>query len=68
MSAKRLIIHLENCDYIVPAFQRIINALPEYYRFRPNDDRRLTIRFDEHGVMLIYHDVKDLVLFTQEKQ
>ena len=68
MSGKRLIIHLENCDSDAHALRRVISALPEYYRLKPDDGRRLTIRFDSQGVMAIYHDMKDLTLFTQEKQ
>ena len=67
MSAKRLIIHLENCDSDAHALQRVIRALPEYYRLKPDDGRRLTIRFDSQGVMAIYHDMKDWVLFTERK-
>ena len=62
----RLIIHFENCDDKLMALIRVYKALPEYYRLKGEDDRRLTIRFDAQGAMIIYHDREDIVVFTQK--
>lgn len=62
MSAKKLIIYLGDTK-LDEALEWIKQALPVYYECRAKDDRRLTIRFDEHGTMAVYHDVKDLVGF-----
>ena len=61
----RLIIHLDNCDDKQLALLRVYGALPEYYRLKGEDDRRLTVRFDGKA-MAIYHDRKDVCLFTRE--
>lgn len=62
----RLIIHLDNCEDKLMALLRVYKALPEYYRFKGEDDRRLTVRFDG-DTMAIYHDRKDVVLFGAMK-
>ena len=63
----RLLIHLDNCDDKLMALIRIYKALPEYYRIKGEDDRRLTVRFDREGAMIIYHDRKDVVIFGATK-
>lgn len=45
------------------ALLRVYKALPEYYRLKGEDDRRLTIRFDG-DVIVIYHDNKDICAFS----
>jgi len=61
----RLIIHLDNCDDKPMALLRVSKALPEYYRSKGEDDRRLTIRFDGDA-LIIYHDRSDICIFSQE--
>ncbi len=65
MIPKRLIIHFENCDDAQLALLRICRALPIYYQNKPINNRRLTVRFDEQGAMVIYHDRSDIVIFGQ---
>lgn len=69
MKPRRLIIHFENSDDLPEglsdALLRIRYALPRYYEFKPQNDRRLTVRFDETGNMIIYHDRSDIVIFGQ---
>lgn len=61
----RLIIHFNEGQNKQIALLRISNALSEYYRLRPpEDDRRLTVQFDENGAIVIYHSRKDVVLFS----
>ena len=62
----RLIIHLEGDINKQFALMRVSNALPEYYRLKGKDDRRLTVRFERYNIMAIYHDKTDLVFFSQE--
>ena len=58
----RIIIHIGDCEDKLMALLRVYSALPEYYRLKGEDDRRLTVRF-EGDAMLIYHDRKDMVIF-----
>ena len=67
MKPKRLIIHFENCEDPQTALLRIYRALPLYYEIKPKNDRRLTVRFDAQGTMMIYHDREDVVLFAEAK-
>jgi len=60
----RLIIHLDNGQDKLMALLRVYRALPEYYKLKGEDDRRLTVMFND-DVMVIYHDRKDIVLFSQ---
>ena len=62
----RIIIHIDNHEDKLMALLRVYRALPEYYRFKGEDDRRLTVRFED-GAMLIYHDRKDMVIFGATK-
>jgi len=62
----RLIIHLDNCEDKLMALSRVYRALPEYYRLKGENDRRLTVRFDGDA-MVIYHDRKDAVIFGAMK-
>ena len=62
----RIIIHIGNCEDKLMALLRVYKALPEYYRFKGEDDRRLTVRFEDEA-MLIYHDRKDMVIFGAAK-
>lgn len=62
----RLIIHLDNCEDKLMALLRVYRALPEYYRLKGEDNRRLTVRFDGDA-MAIYHDPKDIVIFGAMK-
>jgi len=57
----RLIIHLNDCDK-QESIQRVAWLLPEYYRLKGEDDRRLTVMCNG-DVMTIYHDQKDVVIF-----
>lgn len=59
----RLIIHIVGRNKL-EAIRRVQNALPEYYRLKGEDDRRLTVSFDGDS-MAIYHDRKDIVIFSQ---
>ncbi len=60
----RLIIHLDDCEDKQAALLRVYNGLPEYYRLKGEDDRRLTVRFEDKA-MIFYHDRSDVVIFTQ---
>ena len=60
----RLIIHLDNCVDKQKALLRVYLALPEYYRLKGENDRRLTVRFDG-PTMAIYHDRTDVTLFSR---
>ena len=59
----RLIIHIDSGEDKLMALLRVYKALPEYYRLKGEDDRRLTIRFDG-DVIVIYHDNKDICAFS----
>ena len=61
----RLIIHFDNCEDKLMALLRVYRVLPEYYRLKGEDDRRLTVRFDGDA-MIIYHDRTDGCVFAQE--
>lgn len=62
----RLIIHLDDCPDTTEGLRRIANALPVYYESHPDQGQRLTIRFEPDGALLIYHDWKSLIIFTQQ--
>jgi len=64
MNPKRIIINTENCDNIPLMLCRLKNNLTEYYKHRPQDGNRVTVRLDKNGAMFIYHKMKDLAIFT----
>lgn len=63
MKPKRLIIHMEGVDSLAVALTRIAHAIPKYYEYKGESDRRLTVRFLEDNHMVIYHDKTDMVIF-----
>ena len=67
MKPRQLIIHFENCDDPQMALLRVYKALSIYYEHKRQEDKRLTVRFDKQGAMIIYHDKGDVVIFGQEK-
>jgi len=58
----RLIIHFDGCEDKLMGLLRIYRALPEYYRVKGENDRRLTVRFDGDA-LIIYHDRSDVCIF-----
>jgi hypothetical protein len=66
MKPCKIIIHTNNFDISSHDFWRVQAGIKEYYRLRPNcDNKRLTIRFNPQGEMLIYHNPKavtDLII------
>ena len=68
MMPKRLIIDFENCADPQRALLRVHRALPIYYQTSPKNDRRLKVRFEANGEMLIYNNPKDLTIFTPVKE
>jgi len=64
MKPKRLIIHTENIEDMEMALHRVANVLPDYYKYKRQDDRRLTVRFEAQDVMIIYHDRSDAVVWS----
>ena len=63
----RLIIHFDNYEDKLMALLRVYRALPEYYRIKGEDNRRLTVRFDGDA-LIIYHDRKDVCIFSQKRE
>lgn len=72
MKPRRLIIHFENCGdspkEVSSALSCIGEALPIYYYWKKVDDRRLTVRFEPAGGMIIYHDWSDAVVFGYKEK
>ncbi len=64
MTAKKLIIHIDNCPNIDTALVRARHGVRLYYETRPPSDKRLTIRFEGVGgeAMIIYHTLKDAII------
>ena len=63
----RLIIHFKEGQNKTVGLSRLMNGLFEYYRLKPpEDDRRLTVRFEKDGAMIIYHNQKDVVIFDRK--
>jgi len=63
---KRLIIHLDNVTDADDALRKIAHCLPKYYQYKIQDNRRLTAQFDSQGVLIIYHDASDAVIWSFE--
>lgn len=64
MTAKKLIIHVDNCSDIDTALARARHGVRLYYETRSPSDERLTIRFEGVGgeAMIIYHNLKDAII------